>query len=79
MQVFERGEMDNEVVDETLESQERIERLLGDEGFWEELMFSFKFEGRFDIPTAEDNDENQDDSSEPLNQQFGINSFHSVH
>ncbi|WJX12106.1 homogentisate 1,2-dioxygenase [Trifolium repens] len=73
MQVFERGEMG------ALESQERIERLLGDEGFWEELMFSFKFEGRFDIPTAEDNDENQDDSSEPLNQQFGINSFHSVH
>ncbi|PNX76810.1 heat stress transcription factor a-6b-like protein [Trifolium pratense] len=79
MQVFERGEMDKEEVDEALESQERIERLLGDEGFWEELMFSLKFEGRFDIPTPEYNAENADDSSEPLNQEFRINSFHSVH
>lgn len=82
MQVFGRGKiMDKEEVHEpeALESQEKMERVLDDEGFWEDLMFSMKFEGRFDIPTSEDNNENEDDSSEPLSQEFRINSFHSVH
>lgn len=76
MQVFGRGEMDKDnKPEEGLELQERMERLLDDEGFWEELMFNVAFEGRFDIPTAEDNDENEDDSSELLNREFKINSF----
>lgn len=44
-----------EVEAEALESQERLDRVL-DEEFWEELFFSEKFEGRLDIPTAEDED-----------------------
>lgn len=81
MQVFGRGEMNKEEVHEpeALESQEKMETVLDDEGFWEDLMFSMKFEGRFDIPTSEDNNENEDDSSEPLSQEFRVNSFHSVH
>lgn len=75
IQVFGRGEMDKEEIPETLESQESRDRVLDDEGFWEELMFSVKFEGIFGLPTAED----KNDSSEPLNQEFRINSFHSVH
>lgn len=52
-----KGRIDREVEEpEALESQERLDRVL-DEEFWEELMFSEKFDGRFDIPTAEDNDE----------------------
>lgn len=79
MQVFGREEMDKDNKPEALELQERIERVLDDEGFWEELMVNVEFEGRFDIPTAEDNDENEEDSSELLNQKIKIKSFHSVH
>ena len=50
---FGKGGIDREVGPEALESQERLDRVL-DEEFWEELLFSEKFEGRLDIPTAED-------------------------
>ncbi|KAL5068173.1 hypothetical protein RYX36_019060 [Vicia faba] len=76
MKVFGRGQ-DNKP--EALELQERMESVLDDEGFWEELMVNVEFEGRFDIPTAEDNNQNADDSSELLNQEFKINSFPSGH
>ncbi|KAG4995953.1 hypothetical protein AAZX31_10G029000 [Glycine max] len=56
MQGFGKGGIDREVGPEALESQERLDRVL-DEEFWEELLFSEKFEGRLDIPTAEDKDE----------------------
>ncbi|WVY97988.1 hypothetical protein V8G54_030139 [Vigna mungo] len=57
MQGCGKGRIDREVEEpEALESQERLDRVL-DEEFWEELMFSEKFDGRFDIPTTEDNDE----------------------
>ncbi|CAK8571875.1 unnamed protein product [Lathyrus sativus] len=75
MQVFGRGEMDKDNKPEALELQERMKRVLDDEGFWEELMFNVEYEGRFDIPAAEDNDENEDNSSELLNREFKISSF----
>ncbi|ESW16658.1 hypothetical protein PHAVU_007G174800 [Phaseolus vulgaris] len=56
MQGFGQGRIDREVEPEALESQERLDRVL-DEEFWEELLISEKFEGRLDIPTTEDNDE----------------------
>jgi len=56
MQGFGKGRMEQEVEPEALQSQERLDRVL-DEEFWEELLLSEKFEGRFDIPTTEDNDE----------------------
>ncbi|RDX83605.1 Heat stress transcription factor A-6b, partial [Mucuna pruriens] len=56
MQGFGKGRIEREVGMEALESQ-RLNRVL-DEEFWEELLFSEKFEGRLDIPTAEDKDEN---------------------
>ncbi|BAT95564.1 hypothetical protein LR48_Vigan02g121700 [Vigna angularis] len=56
MQGCGKGRIDREVEPEAPESQERLDRVL-DEEFWEELMFSEKFDGRFDIPTTEDNDE----------------------
>ncbi|XP_058770918.1 heat stress transcription factor A-7a-like [Vicia villosa] len=80
MQVFGRGrEINKDNKPEALELQERMEGALDDEGFWEELMLNVAFEGRFDIPAAEDNDENEDDSCELLNQEFKINSFPPSH
>lgn len=44
---------------EALEPQERLDGEL-DEGFWEELMYSEKFEDQLDIPTAEGEYEDED-------------------
>ncbi|XP_027365101.1 heat stress transcription factor A-7a-like [Abrus precatorius] len=44
---------------EMVGQEEGVDREL-DEEFWEELLFSEKFEGRLDIPTAEDKDEDED-------------------
>ncbi|XP_061338081.1 heat stress transcription factor A-2c-like [Gastrolobium bilobum] len=61
MQGFGRGSREEEEGLEVLEPQERLDREL-DEEFWEELLFSEKFEGQFDIdiPTTENEDEYED-------------------
>ncbi|KAK7396392.1 hypothetical protein VNO78_17370 [Psophocarpus tetragonolobus] len=55
MQGYGRGRREQEEEPEALESQERLDKEL-DEGFWEEL-FSEGFEGELDIPTSQDQDE----------------------
>nr|KYP46062.1 Heat stress transcription factor A-6b [Cajanus cajan] len=55
MQGYGRGRREQEEEPEVFESQERLEKEL-DEGFWEEF-FSEGFEGEFDIPQGQDEED----------------------